>query len=142
MNCLYCQSGLTGCILPQIGLDGFPACGEDFEAHVAARFGPFIVRLGQHRADQADDGVVAGKDPSHIGAADLLGQPFLGLLARICRQTSRGKPVKARMSSRAASRCAAAAGSLASLRYAFRKSGLRSTRVFAREQWPPSGQCG
>jgi hypothetical protein len=37
-----------------------------------------------------------------------------GLLDQICRQTSRGKAVNARMSSRASSRWAAACGSLAS----------------------------
>ena len=36
-----------------------------------------------------------------------------GLLVQICRQISRGKAVNARMSSRASSRCAAAAGNLA-----------------------------
>jgi hypothetical protein len=34
-------------------LAGFPAGSEDFQAHVAAGFGPFVVLLGQYRADQA-----------------------------------------------------------------------------------------
>jgi hypothetical protein len=28
-----------------------PAAGQDVEAEVAAAFGPFVVLLGQHRAD-------------------------------------------------------------------------------------------
>ena len=48
------------------------------QAHVAAAFGPLVVLLGQHRADQADQRVAAGEDPDHVGAAaDLLVQPFL-----------------------------------------------------------------
>jgi hypothetical protein len=31
------------------------AGGEDFRAHVTAGLGPFVVLLGQDRADQADD---------------------------------------------------------------------------------------
>ena len=59
-------------------LGGFPAGGEDFQAHIAAGLGPFVVLLGQHRADQADDGLAAGEDADHVGAAaDLLVQPFL-----------------------------------------------------------------
>jgi hypothetical protein len=45
------------------------ADGEDFQSHVAAGFGPFVVLLGQHRADQADDRVAAGEDADHVGAA-------------------------------------------------------------------------
>jgi hypothetical protein len=51
-NCLYCQSSLTSTILSHIGRGGLPAGDEDFQSHVAARFGPFVVLLGQHRADQ------------------------------------------------------------------------------------------
>jgi len=40
---------------------------EDFRAHIAAGLGPFIVLLGQHGADEADDGVAAGEDPDHAG---------------------------------------------------------------------------
>jgi hypothetical protein len=59
----------------EIGLSGFPAGGEDFQAHIAAGLGPFIVLLGQHRADQADDGLAAREDPDHDGPpADLF--PF------------------------------------------------------------------
>jgi hypothetical protein len=45
-----------------------PAGGEDFWAHVAAGLGPFVVLLGQHGADEADDGVAAGEDPDDIGS--------------------------------------------------------------------------
>ena len=77
-NGFHCQSSLTSAILSHIRLDGFAAGGEDFQSHVAAGFGPFIVLLGQHRADQADDGVAAGEDADHVGpAADLLVQPLL-----------------------------------------------------------------
>jgi hypothetical protein len=56
----------------------FAAGDEDFQSHVAAGFGPFVVLLGQHRADQADDRVTAGEDAHHVGAApDLLVQPLL-----------------------------------------------------------------
>ncbi len=67
-NCLYCQSSLTSAILPHIRLGRLAAGGEDFQSHVAAGFGPFIVLLGQHRADQADDRVAAGEDADHVGS--------------------------------------------------------------------------
>jgi hypothetical protein len=77
-NGLYCQFSLTSIILPPIGLGGFPACGEDFQAHVPAGLGPFVVLLGQDGADEADDGVAAGEDADYVGAApDLLVQPLL-----------------------------------------------------------------
>jgi len=66
-NCLYRQSSLTSAILPHIGPDRFAAGGEYFQSHVAARFGPFVVLLGQHRADQPDDGVAAREDTHHVG---------------------------------------------------------------------------
>jgi hypothetical protein len=80
------------------------AGGEDFRAHVPAGLGPFIVLLAQHGADEAGDSGAAGEDADHVGpAADLLVQPFLGVAGPDLRQTSRGKAVKARMSSRASS---------------------------------------
>jgi hypothetical protein len=95
------------------GAGGFPAGGEDFQSHVAAGFDPFVVLLGQHRADQADDSVPAGEDANHVGAApDHLVQPLLRVLLQIRRHTSQGNAVNARMSSRASSRWAAAAGQL------------------------------
>src|SRR3712207_9370644 len=45
------------------------AAGEDVEAEVAAAFGPFVVLLGQHGADQADQRVAVGEDADHVGAA-------------------------------------------------------------------------
>ena len=48
-NCLYCQSSLTSAILPHIWLGGLAAGGEDFQPHIAARFGRFAVLLGRHR---------------------------------------------------------------------------------------------
>jgi hypothetical protein len=66
-NGLYCQSSPTSGILSHIGLRRFAAGGEYFQAHVAARFGPFVILLGQHRADQADDRVAAGEDADHVG---------------------------------------------------------------------------
>jgi hypothetical protein len=60
---------------------GFAAFGEYLSAHVAAGFGPLVVLLGEDGADEADDGVAAGEDPDHVGAAaDLLVEPFLGYL--------------------------------------------------------------
>lgn len=43
--------------------------GEGVEAEVAALLGPFIVLLGQDRADEADDAVAVGEDPYDVGAA-------------------------------------------------------------------------
>jgi hypothetical protein len=80
-NCPYRQSRLTSYILSHIRAGGLAAGGEDFEAHIPAGLGPFIVLLGQHRADQADTGVAAGEDARHVGAAaDLLVQPLLRYL--------------------------------------------------------------
>ena len=61
-------------------MDGgcFLAGGEDFRAHVAAGFGPFVVLLGQDGADQAEDRLAGGEDAHHVGApADLLVEAFL-----------------------------------------------------------------
>jgi hypothetical protein len=50
---------------------------QDVEAEVAASFGPLVVLLGQHGADEADQGVAAGEDPDHVGAAaDLPVEPL------------------------------------------------------------------
>ena len=86
--------------------------GEDVESEVTAAFGPFVVLLGEHGADEADQGVAVGEDPDHVGAlADLAVEPFLGLFDQIWRHSSRGKLVKARTSARAVSRCSATVGS-------------------------------
>jgi hypothetical protein len=52
--------------------------GEQFQAHVAASFGPLVALLGKNGADEADQGAAVGEDADHVGAAaDLLVQPFL-----------------------------------------------------------------
>jgi len=55
----FSEFSLTNNILSHDGLGGFPACGEDFQAPLAAGFGPLVVLPGQHRAGQADDGLAA-----------------------------------------------------------------------------------
>ena len=61
---------------------GDAGAGEDVQAEVAAAFGPFVVLLGQDGADEADQGVPAGEDPDHVGAAaDFPVQPFLRVVA-------------------------------------------------------------
>jgi hypothetical protein len=45
------SGGSFSCILSHICFGGLPAGGEDFQAHIAAGFGPFVVLLGQHRAE-------------------------------------------------------------------------------------------
>src|SRR5215472_3053267 len=93
---------------------GFPACGEDLQPHVAARFGPFVVLLGQYRAGEADNGLAGGEDADDAGPAPgPLFRRSWGLLDQIWRQIPRGKAAKASRSSRASSRWAAA-GNLAS----------------------------
>jgi hypothetical protein len=49
----------------------------------SAALGPFVVLLGEHRADQEDDGASRpGEDADHVGPpADLLVQPLLILWA-------------------------------------------------------------
>jgi hypothetical protein len=76
-NCPDCHISIIG-----VGfLAGFLASGQDFGAHVAALFGPFVVLLGQHRTDQPDDGIPAGEDTDHVGpATHFLIEAFLGYL--------------------------------------------------------------
>jgi hypothetical protein len=46
--------------------------GQDLEPEVAAALGPFVVLLGQDRADEADDAGPVGEDADDVGAsADL-----------------------------------------------------------------------
>ena len=61
------------------GFDGGEAgLVQQFEAHVAAGFGPFVGLLGQHRTDQPDYRGPVREDPDDVGApADLLVQPLL-----------------------------------------------------------------
>src|SRR4051795_7631848 len=55
-----------------------PAAGEDVEAEVVAFFGPFVVLLGEHGADQPDEGVAVGEDADDVGApADLAVEPLV-----------------------------------------------------------------
>ena len=50
---------------------------HDLDAHVAVLQLPFVVLLQQHRADQAQDGLLGGKDADHVGAPlDLLVEPL------------------------------------------------------------------
>src|SRR5262245_58975106 len=59
-----------------------PAGGEDFGAHVTAGLGPFVVLLGQDRADKPDDGLTSGEDPDDIGSpAYFFIQALLGIIA-------------------------------------------------------------
>ena len=63
------------------GSGGGSAAGEDFEAEVAAAFGPFVGLLGQDGADEADDRVAVGEDADGVGAAaDLAVEAFDGYL--------------------------------------------------------------
>jgi hypothetical protein len=53
--------------------------GEEFVAHVAAGFGPFVVLFGQDSADQADECGAVGEDPDDVRATpDLLMQCVRG----------------------------------------------------------------
>jgi hypothetical protein len=62
-NGLNCHASLT-CFFLLFRLAGG---GEDLGAHVAAGLGPFVVLLGQDRADKADDGLAGGEDADDIG---------------------------------------------------------------------------
>jgi hypothetical protein len=43
--------------------------GDGFQRHTAGALdGPFVVLFGQVRADEADDGLVVGKDADDVGA--------------------------------------------------------------------------
>ena len=52
-----------------VGGQGEAAAAQDFQAEVAAAFGPFVGLLGQDGADEANDGVPVGEDPDDVGAA-------------------------------------------------------------------------
>ena len=101
-NCLNCRFCLTSDVLPHVGLGGFPAGDEDSRAHIAAGLGRFVVLLGQHPTDRADDGVAAGKIPTTSARRRifLLSRSCL-LLLKIAARPRGGKDVNARMSSRA-----------------------------------------
>src|SRR6516165_5425801 len=113
-----CADRLDGVHLPgrvsRRGCGG-AGLGEDLHADVAAGFGPFVVLPHEHGAGEADDRGPVGEDAGHVGAAAQFPvQPFLRAEDQSWRQISRGTAVKASRSSRAAARCAAAAGSLPS----------------------------
>ena len=77
-NYLYRRSSLLGIFRLMPSWADFRQAARISSAHIPAGLDPFVVRLGQHRADQADDGVTAGEDADHVGAvADLLVQPLL-----------------------------------------------------------------
>jgi len=62
-------------------------------AEMAAAFGPFVARLGEHGAEQADQRVAVGKDADHVGApADLAAEPR----ARGCWTRSAARPLRER----------------------------------------------
>lgn len=73
-----CGEGHEGCLRALLPLDRVsvrdPAAAfEDLGADVAAAFGPFVGQLGEHRADQSDDGVAVREDPDDFAMpADLL----------------------------------------------------------------------
>lgn len=48
------------------GEDADSALGQQFPAHVAAAFRPFVALLGQRGPDEADQGVAAGEDPDDV----------------------------------------------------------------------------
>ncbi len=86
-----------GCHLLRFGvgvLEGSESSlGEAVEAHVAPCDGPLIVLLGEERADEADDGVAGGEDADDLGAAaDLLVQPFLGVVGPDLAPMGFGEP--------------------------------------------------
>ena len=63
------------------GGQGESAAAQNFEAEVAAAFGPFVGLFGQDGADEADDGIPVGEDPDDVGAAaDLAVEPFCGVV--------------------------------------------------------------
>jgi hypothetical protein len=64
VNSLDCQFVCRG-----FACGGLPAGGEYFRSHVAAGFGPFVVLLGQDRADEADDRVAVREDPDDVGSS-------------------------------------------------------------------------
>lgn len=65
---------------------------------------PFVMRIGQHRSDPADDRGFVGEDAHHAGAAlDLLLIRSSGLLDQIFTQWARGNAANASTSALASS---------------------------------------
>lgn len=52
------------------GVGEAAGAGEDVEAEVAASFDPFVVLLGEHGADEADDGLAVGEDADNVCATN------------------------------------------------------------------------
>jgi hypothetical protein len=75
-------SGVTSWVAVSAGVDdGEAGLGEDVEAEVAAALDPVVVLLGEHGADQPDQGGSVGEDADHVGAAaDLAVEAFLGVV--------------------------------------------------------------
>jgi len=60
---------LGSCLVLRFGGDGGEAgFGGDFQANVAAGFGPLVGLLGQHGADEADDRGSVREDPNDVAA--------------------------------------------------------------------------
>ena len=80
-------------------VEASPAVGEDFQADVAALFGPFVVLPGEHGADEPDQGVAVGEDADDVGAAaDLAVESFLRVVRPDLPPDGLGNAVKARVS--------------------------------------------
>lgn len=62
-------------------VDGGFAFGEDFEAEVAATFGPFVGLFSQYGADEPDDRGAVGEESDRIGTASNLSvEAFVGVV--------------------------------------------------------------
>lgn len=56
--------------------------GEHIQPEVAAGIDPLVKLFGQHRTDEADDGVAVGKNAHYVGSAPYLSiEAFLGIIA-------------------------------------------------------------
>ena len=81
--------GCGGFLLFYLGVVDGAGFAQDVEAEVAPGFGPFVVLFGQHRADEADQGVAVGEDAHDVGAPpDFLVEPFLGVRPDLATPTA------------------------------------------------------
>lgn len=84
---------MVGHLRSGVGDEGEAGLGEDVEAEVAATFGPFVGLLGEHRADEADDGVAVGEDADGVrAAADLPVEALVGVVGPDLLPESFGEP--------------------------------------------------
>jgi hypothetical protein len=84
---------------------GLAAAGQDVDVDVAAQFGPLVVLLGEQDADEANQGVAAGKIPTTSVRRRISRlRRSCGVLGQTCRKTAFGNAVNARMLARAAAR--------------------------------------